>query len=156
MINNNSRLLKLIQWMFIVSVFLISILSFVAYFFYSKYSSELPNTAVLRNVNYQTPLNVFSQEGLLIAQFGEKKRTPIFVENVPRQLINAFLAAEDDRFYDHPGIDYQGLLRASLQLLLTGEKKQGGSTITMQVTRNFLLSREKTYTRKLKEIILVL
>nr|WP_305910274.1 PBP1A family penicillin-binding protein [Methylomarinum sp. Ch1-1]MDP4522135.1 PBP1A family penicillin-binding protein [Methylomarinum sp. Ch1-1] len=70
--------------------------------------------------------------------------------------MNAFLAAEDDRFYEHPGVDYQGLLRAVIQLILTGKKKQGGSTITMQVARNFLLSREKTYVRKIKEIILAL
>ncbi len=71
-------------------------------------------------------------------------------------MIQAFLAAEDNGFYSHPGVDYKGLIRASIQLLLTGKKKQGGSTITMQVTRNFLLNRDKTYKRKIKEIILAL
>lgn len=90
----------------------------------------------------------------MIAQFGEKKRIPKRIEDIPKQLLNAFLAAEDDSFYSHPGIDIKGLIRAAIQLLITGKKSQGGSTITMQVARNFLLSREKTYIRKIKEIIL--
>ncbi|MDZ4149887.1 MAG: transglycosylase domain-containing protein, partial [Methylicorpusculum sp.] len=93
---------------------------------------------------------------MLIAQFGEKKRIPFTMAQVPEQLVKAFLAAEDDSFFEHPGVDINGLLRAGLQLALTGKKMQGGSTITMQVTRNFLLNNEKTYTRKLKEIILAL
>lgn len=122
--------------------------------FYQKISSELPDTKQLSDVHYQTPLNVFSNKGKLIAQFGEKRRIPVTYEQIPEQLINAFVAAEDYRFFEHPGVDYQGLLRAAIQLALTGKKKQGGSTITMQVVRNFLLSPEKTYIRKLKEIIL--
>jgi penicillin-binding protein 1A len=126
------------------------------YVLYNKLSADLPDVKTLHNVQYQTPLSIYSKNNLLIAQFGEKKRTPINIEEVPQQLINAFIAAEDDSFYEHPGVDFKGLLRAGLQLALTGKKKQGGSTITMQVTRNFLLSNEKTYTRKLKEIMLAL
>jgi len=126
------------------------------YFLYNKLSAGLPDVKTLHNVQYQTPLSIYSKDNLLIAQFGEKKRTPVNIEEVPQQLINAFIAAEDDSFYEHPGVDFKGLLRAGLQLALTGKKKQGGSTITMQVTRNFLLSSEKTYTRKLKEIMLAL
>ncbi|TAN70317.1 MAG: penicillin-binding protein 1A [Methylobacter sp.] len=126
------------------------------YFLYNKLLAELPDVKALHNVQYQIPLSIYSKDKLLIAQFGEKKRTPVNIEEVPRQLINAFIAAEDDSFYEHPGVDFKGLLRAGLQLVLTGKKKQGGSTITMQVTRNFLLSNEKTYTRKLKEIMLAL
>ncbi|MGZ4997555.1 MAG: penicillin-binding protein 1A [Methylobacter sp.] len=126
------------------------------YFLYNKLSADLPDVKTLHNVQYQTPLSIYSKDNLLIAQFGEKKRTPVNIEEVPQQLINAFIAAEDDNFYEHPGVDFKGLLRAGLQLALTGKKKQGGSTITMQVTRNFLLSSEKTYTRKLKEIMLAL
>lgn len=91
-----------------------------------------------------------------MAEFGEKRRIPLEYEQIPAQLIHAFLAAEDDRFYQHPGVDYQGIIRAVYSLLTTGEKSQGGSTITMQVARNFFLSNEKTYLRKLNEIILSL
>ncbi|WAK04133.1 penicillin-binding protein 1A [Methylobacter sp. YRD-M1] len=126
------------------------------YLLYQKLSMELPDIKALHNVQYQIPLSIYSKDNLLIAQFGEKKRTPINIDEVPQQLIDAFLAAEDERFFKHPGVDYKGLLRAAIQLALTGKKRQGGSTITMQVTRNFLLGREKTYLRKIKEIILAL
>jgi penicillin-binding protein 1A len=119
-------------------------------------NAELPDIRVLRNVQYQTPLTVYSRDGLLIAEFGDKKTIPTPIGDIPPQLIDAFLAAEDDSFYTHPGIDYKGLMRASLQYLKSGKKKQGGSTITMQVARNFLLNREKTFKRKIKEIILAL
>ena len=127
-----------------------------AYIYYQKLLSDLPDVAELQKISYQTPFRVYSQDKKLIAQFGEKRREPITINQVPKQLIQAFLAAEDDRYYDHPGVDYKSLMRAFVQLLLTGKKKQGGSTITMQVTRNFLLSPEKTYERKFKEILLSL
>ncbi|MDP1772653.1 MAG: penicillin-binding protein 1A [Methylobacter sp.] len=130
--------------------------SISGYFLYNKLAADLPDIKTLHNVQYQIPLSIYSKDNLLIAQFGEKKRTPVTIEEVPQQLINAFIASEDDSFYQHPGVDFKGLLRAGLQLALTGKKKQGGSTITMQVTRNFLLTSEKTYTRKLKEIMLAL
>jgi penicillin-binding protein 1A len=117
---------------------------------------QLPDVEALRDVRLQVPLRVYTHEGKLIAEFGEKRRIPVTIEQVPPTLIQAFLAAEDDRFYAHPGVDYQGLLRAGFELLRTGEKRQGGSTITMQVARNFFLSREKTYLRKLNEILLAL
>ena len=116
--------------------------------------SNLPNVDMLRDVRMQVPLRVYSQNGSLIGEFGEKRRVPISIDEVPEQLIQAVIAAEDDRFFAHPGVDWQGLLRAAISLLMTGEKKQGGSTITMQVARNFFLSREKTYMRKLNEIFL--
>ncbi|KAF3983739.1 MAG: penicillin-binding protein 1A [Methylococcales symbiont of Hymedesmia sp. n. MRB-2018] len=144
-----------LKWIFIL--FSLSLcLIIIAYFFISDLKQELPDIQQLHNVEYQTPLSIYSYDKLLLAQFGEKKRIPIHIKEVPQQLINAFLAAEDDRFYSHPGVDYRGLIRATFQLLWTGKKKQGGSTITMQVTRNFLLTREKTYIRKIKEIILSL
>ena len=116
----------------------------------------MPDVNSLRNVQYQTPFSIYTKDHALIAQYGEKKRTPISINKIPQQLINAFLAAEDDRYYSHPGVDYKSLVRAGIQLWLTGKKKQGASTITMQVIRNFLLTREKTYNRKVKEIILSL
>ena len=126
------------------------------YFIVTRLASELPDVKSLHDVRYEVPLSIFSKDAQLIAQFGGNKRIPVKIEQVPKQLINAFLASEDDSFFDHPGVDYKGLIRAGLQLAMTGKKKQGGSTITMQVTRNFLLTSEKTYTRKLKEIILAL
>ncbi|MGI9333472.1 MAG: transglycosylase domain-containing protein, partial [Gammaproteobacteria bacterium] len=119
-------------------------------------SPELPSIDALKDVRLQEPLRVYTRDGKLIGEFGEKRRTPITVDRIPPTLIQAFLAAEDDRFYSHPGVDWQGLTRAVLHLVRTGEKGPGGSTITMQVARNFFLGREKTYTRKLNEILLSL
>lgn len=117
---------------------------------------DLPGINTLRDVRMQIPLRVFTHDGSLVAEFGEKRRIPVPIEDVPKQLIDAFIAAEDDRFYIHPGVDWQGILRAAINLAKTGEKTQGGSTITMQVARNFFLSREKSYIRKLNEIFLAL
>ena len=115
---------------------------------------SLPDVNALKNIQLQTPMSIFSRDGLLIAKFGEKKRIPTHYEDIPSSQINAFLAAEDKDFFQHSGVDFIGLLRAAGQLLLTGEKKQGGSTITMQVARNFFLTKEKTYIRKIREIFL--
>jgi penicillin-binding protein 1A len=117
---------------------------------------RLPDSRELRGVELQEPLRVYARDGTLLAEFGEKRRIPVQYDAIPPQLIQAVLASEDDRFFEHPGVDYQGLLRAALMLLATGEKQQGGSTITMQVARNFFLSSEKTYLRKLTEILLAL
>jgi len=135
---------------------LIAGLTLLSILIYSTIITDLPNTAALKNINYQTPLKIYSQNNILIAQFGEKKRNPVSYNKVPQKLINAFIASEDQRFYSHNGVDLRGLLRAIVKLVASGKKKQGGSTITMQVARNFLLTREKTYTRKIKEIILAL
>ncbi len=115
---------------------------------------KLPSTDSLKDIHFQVPLRIFSRDEKLIAEFGEKKRIPMKADEIPQLLINAVLAAEDDRFYEHHGVDYRGMLRAVFYLLRTGRKGQGGSTITMQVARNFFLSREKTYLRKLNEILL--
>ncbi|MCK4840548.1 MAG: penicillin-binding protein 1A [Methylococcales bacterium] len=147
---------KLLKWGLIFTLSTVIICSIVGFIFLQKLQNELPGIKQLHSVEYQVPLSIFSSDGLLLAQFGEKKRSPINIDQVPEQLIHAFLSAEDGDFYSHSGIDYKGLLRAVFQLILTGKKKQGGSTITMQVTRNFLLTREKTYIRKIKEIILAL
>lgn len=126
----------------------------VGVYFYLK--PNLPSIDSLKDVQLQVPLRIYSKDGLLISEYGEKRRIPLQFEQVPPQMVQAFLAAEDDRFYEHPGVDYQGLIRAAVQLALTGQKKQGGSTITMQVARNFFLSKKKTYLRKLNEIFLAL
>jgi len=116
----------------------------------------LPEIETLRDVRMQVPLHIYSADGSLIAEFGEKRRRPVAIADVPRQMIDAVIAAEDDRFYDHPGVDWQGIVRAAVNLARTGEKTQGGSTITMQVARNFFLTTEKSYLRKLNEIFLAL
>jgi len=119
-------------------------------------SPDLPDLQTLKEVRLQIPLRIYSNDGGLMAEIGEKKRIPLRLSQIPKPLIQAILAAEDDRFFDHPGVDWQGLTRAVLNLAKTGEKGQGGSTITMQVARNFYLSPEKSYRRKLKEILLAL
>ncbi|HHM05249.1 MAG TPA: penicillin-binding protein 1A [Gammaproteobacteria bacterium] len=121
---------------------------------YYYLAPQLPDIEQLKDVRFQVPLRVYTREGRLIGEFGEMKRTPITIADVPAGMINAVTAVEDDRFFHHPGVDYQGLMRAAWKLLLTGKKTQGGSTITMQVARNFFLTREKTYLRKLTEILL--
>jgi penicillin-binding protein 1A len=123
---------------------------------YLYISPQLPSAETLRDVRYQVPLRVYSQDGKLLAEYGEMKRSPVKLSEVPDLMVKAVLAAEDDRFFQHPGVDYQGLLRAAWHLAITGQKSQGGSTITMQVARNFFLGREKTYLRKFTEILLSL
>ncbi len=115
---------------------------------------DLPEIDALRDVRLQVPLRIYSQDASLISEYGEKRRTPVKINDVPPPMIKAFLAAEDDRFYEHPGVDWQGILRAVINLIKTGERSVGGSTITMQVARNFFLSREKSYLRKINEIFL--
>lgn len=115
---------------------------------------QLPPVESLKEVRLQMPLKVFTADRRLIAEFGEKRRAPVAIDAVPPLLKQAFIAAEDDRFYQHPGVDWMAIVRAVVGLVHTHEKKQGGSTITMQVARNFFLSPEKTYERKLKEVVL--
>jgi penicillin-binding protein 1A len=116
----------------------------------------LPDVETLRDIQLQVPLRVYSHDGRLIGLFGEMRRIPVTLEEVPQSLKNAVLAGEDARFYEHPGVDYQGISRALYTLLTTGEKSVGGSTITQQLARNFFLTSEKTFTRKIKEIFLAL
>jgi penicillin-binding protein 1A len=120
------------------------------------FEPELPEVETLRDVQLQVPLRVYSQDGKLIGLFGEMRRVPVTLQDMPEMLKQAFLAGEDARFYEHPGVDYQGLSRAAWTLLTTGEKSVGGSTITQQLARNFFLTSEKTFTRKIKEIFLAL
>ncbi len=136
-----------------VSLVLLILSSVGVYSLYLSMRSELPSVESLKYLHWQTPLQVYSRDGLLISQFGEKKRTPLTLDQVPQQLIDALLATEDDRFYLHFGVDPIGMGRAVLGKLM-GQDKGGASTITMQVARNFFLSREITYTRKIREIFL--
>ncbi|MEF8834227.1 MAG: penicillin-binding protein 1A [Halofilum sp. (in: g-proteobacteria)] len=123
---------------------------------YLYISPRLPAIDQLRDVQLQEPLRVYSRDAELLAVYGTQRRIPLEIEAIPETVRNAFIAAEDDRFYEHPGVDWMGIVRAAWNLALTGEKTQGGSTITMQVARNFFLSRERTYLRKINEIFLAL
>ena len=115
---------------------------------------NLPSLDSLTDYQPKIPLRVYTAEGALIGEFGEERRSLISVKAVPEQLKQAILAAEDERFYQHTGVDYVGVLRAAYANLVQGGRRQGASTITMQVARNFFLSSEKTLTRKLYEALL--
>ncbi|MCG9720437.1 PBP1A family penicillin-binding protein [Shewanella sp. Isolate7] len=136
------------------SLALLGIGAIAAAYFYVL--PDLPDVTTLKTVKLQTPLRIYSMDGKLISQFGEKRRIPVEYEQVPQQLINAVLDTEDARFFEHKGIDPIGIIRAAVILATTGKKSQGASTITQQVARGFFLSREKTYIRKIKEIFLAL
>ncbi|HTQ75069.1 MAG TPA: penicillin-binding protein 1A [Burkholderiales bacterium] len=115
---------------------------------------NLPSIEALTEYQPKIPLRVYTADGVLIGEFGEERRSVVSIDEVPDLMKQAILAAEDERFYQHTGVDYHGVLRAAYSNLLTGGKTQGASTITMQVARNFFLSREKTLTRKLYEALL--
>jgi len=115
---------------------------------------NLPSLVVLTDYQPKIPLRVYTVEGALIGEFGEERRSVIAIREVPPLLKHAILAAEDERFYQHTGIDYIGVLRAAYANFVQGGRRQGASTITMQVARNFFLSSEKTLTRKLYEALL--
>jgi len=119
-------------------------------------SPGLPSVDSMRDVPLQMPLRIYSRDGRLIAQLGEIRRIPVRYADIPEVLVHAVLAAEDDRFFEHPGFDYQGLLRAGTNLVLTGQRTQGGSTITQQLARAYFLTPERTFVRKAKEILLAL
>ncbi|KDC52190.1 penicillin-binding protein 1A [Pseudoalteromonas fuliginea] len=146
-------LLKRTLQFFIICT-LLGLITLISLYYYVK--PDIPSVQVLKDVQLQTPMQVFTKDGLLINQFGEKRRIPVTIDEIPKPLINAFLATEDNRFYDHVGIDPIGIVRSALVLISTGEKKQGASTITMQLARNFFLTREKAYIRKVKEIFIAL
>src|SRR6266581_4912985 len=115
---------------------------------------NLPSVEALAEYQPKIPLRIYTADGVLIGEYGEERRSVVRIDEVPVLMKQAILAAEDERFYQHTGVDYQGVLRAAYSNLVTGGKTQGASTITMQVARNFFLSREKTLTRKLYEALL--
>lgn len=123
---------------------------------YLYVAPSLPSVAVLKDIRLQVPLRIYTRDGRLLAQFGEKRRIPLSFEQIPKPMVNAFVAAEDEHFWEHPGIDVEGVLRAAIHLALTGERSQGGGTITMQVARDFFLTRKKTFSRKIREAFLAL
>src|SRR3970040_606630 len=114
----------------------------------------LPSLEVLTDYQPKIPLRVYSADGQLIGEFGEERRAVVALDQVPKSLVDAIVAAEDERFYQHGGVDYVGVARAALSNFASGGVRQGASTITMQVARNFFLSKEKTLTRKFNELLL--
>ncbi len=121
---------------------------------YLYLAPQLPDVEQLKEVRFETPLQVLSRDGRLIAEFGEKHTTPLSYEQIPPLFIKAILAAEDDRFFEHEGINYKGLARAFVDIARTGSIQSGGSTITMQVAKNYFLSQERTFSRKFTELLL--
>tara|TARA_Y100001935_G_C17311136_1_gene516367 strand:+ start:128 stop:2560 length:2433 start_codon:yes stop_codon:yes gene_type:complete len=147
---------KLIRYGLKLAILGIGLSSIVLFASYLYIAPDLPDIEELKKVKLQVPLKILSKDGKLIAEYGEKRRSPLVFKDLPKNMVNAIISAEDANFFKHPGVDYRGLLRAGINLLVTGERQQGGSTITMQVARNFYLTREKTYLRKLYEIFLAL
>ncbi|MBM7333236.1 MAG: penicillin-binding protein 1A [Alcanivorax sp.] len=123
---------------------------------YLYLAPQLPAAVAIREVEYQIPLRIYTADGKLIAEYGEKRREPITYDEIPPLFVKAVLAAEDERFFEHPGVDPKGLLRAALELVRYQEIRSGGSTITMQVARNFFLDREQRFLRKFNEIVLAI
>ncbi|BCQ58814.1 penicillin-binding protein 1A [Pseudomonas sp. NFPP10] len=147
------RLLKFFGWS-IVAVFCGLLLALSGAFLYL--SPGLPSVEALRSIQLQIPLRVYSSDGKLIAEFGEMRRTPIRFADIPPNFINALLSAEDDNFANHYGVDPSSLMRAATQLVKSGHIQSGGSTITMQVAKNFFLTSERSFSRKTTEILLAL
>ncbi len=121
---------------------------------YLYFAPGLPDAEALKDVQLQVPLRIYTRDGRLIAEYGEQRRVPVALEEVPDLLEHAILAAEDDRFYEHPGIDVFGIARAAVNNIMAGEIVGGASTITQQVARNFFLSFDQTWTRKIREAFL--
>lgn len=147
------KILKIVFKLSLIGA-VIGALGIMGLYLYIKPS--LPEVETLREVKLQQPMRVLSSDGKLITQFGEKRRIPVTYDEIPQQMVHALISSEDDRFFQHPGVDWRGIARAVWVLSTTGEKKVGGSTITMQVAREFFLSRKKNYMRKVREIFLAL
>lgn len=133
------------------SILLLSLAAYALACSYVYVVPSLPSVEAMRKVDMQVPLRIYTRSGALIAQIGEQRRIPVTYEQIPAVVKNAFLAAEDDRFFEHHGIDYAGVLRAIVVNLVSGDRTQGASTITMQAARNMFLSQDKTWRRKLQE-----
>ncbi|HTN32703.1 MAG TPA: penicillin-binding protein 1A [Marinobacter sp.] len=147
------RTSRLFAWLFLTGL---SVTVIVTSGFYLYLRPGLPPVDQLLDIKLQTPLRIYSKDNELIAEFGEKRRAPITIEQIPTIQLHAFMAAEDSRFYEHFGVDIKGLARAAIELVSTGSIQSGGSTITMQVAKNYFLSRDRTFIRKFNEILLAL
>lgn len=147
------RLLKFFWWSFLAVVCGLLLVLSGAFLYLSP---SLPSVDALKSVELQIPLRVFSSDGKLIAEFGEMRRSPIKFAEIPPHFIQALLSAEDDNFENHYGVDPSSLMRAASQLVRSGHIQTGGSTITMQVAKNYFLTSERSFSRKITEILLAL
>ncbi|MES2218167.1 MAG: penicillin-binding protein 1A [Pseudomonadota bacterium] len=139
---------------FIIFSFIVVTALLLGALYYMEF--ELPDIEALKTTPVQAPLRIYTQDNKLIGEFGEKRSNPVPFDQIPKPLIDAVLATEDQHYFQHAGIDVSGLLRATIKLIVTGKKEEGGSTITMQVARNFYLTRYKTFGRKFQEILLAI
>lgn len=143
--------LYVLFWL-LLSGFSVTLVTFAGLYLYL--SPKLPSVETLRQVKLQTPLRVYSSDGKLIGEFGEQRRTPLRYDQIPPLYIKALLSAEDADFFEHHGVSLRGLLRAGSQILTSGQIQSGGSTLTMQLARDFFLTRRQVFTRKFNEILL--
>ncbi|MGK3125512.1 peptidoglycan glycosyltransferase/peptidoglycan DD-transpeptidase MrcA [Candidatus Pantoea formicae] len=148
--------MKFVKYLLILAVCCILLGTGTVYGLYKYIEPQLPDVNTLKDVRLQTPMQVYSADGELIAQYGEKRRVPLTLQQMPPELIKAFIATEDSRFYEHHGVDPVGIFRAASIALVSGHASQGASTITQQLARNFFLSPERTLMRKIKEAFLAI
>lgn len=148
--------MKFVKYLLILAVCCILLGAGSIYGLYKYIEPQLPDVNTLKDVRLQTPMQVYSADGELIAQYGEKRRIPLTLQQMPPELIKAFIATEDSRFYEHHGVDPVGIFRAASIALMSGHASQGASTITQQLARNFFLSPERTLMRKIKEVFLAI
>lgn len=146
--------MKFVKYLLILTVCFVLLGAGSIYGLYKYIEPQLPDVATLRDVRLQIPMQVYSADGELIAQYGEKRRIPLTLNQIPRVMVKAFIATEDSRFYEHHGVDPVGIFRAASVALFSGHASQGASTITQQLARNFFLSPERTLMRKIKEAFL--
>jgi len=147
---------KFVKYLFILAVCCILLGAGSIYGLYKFVEPQLPDVATLRDVRLQIPMQVYSADGELMAQYGEKRRIPVTLAQMPPEMVKAFIATEDSRFYEHHGVDPVGIFRAASVALFSGRASQGASTITQQLARNFFLSPERTLMRKIKEVFLAI
>ena len=150
------RLLRVLWFFFRLGVFFALLGVLALYITYRIMEPDLPKVESIRQYKLTVPLRVYSADGKLMATFGTRKRMPVGIDEMPEHLKNAFIAGEDANFYSHPGFDIKGISRAVWEIITTGHKKSGGSTITQQLTRNVFLTLDQTFSRKLKELFLAI
>ena len=148
--------MKFVKYLLILAVCCILLGAGSIYGLYRYIEPQLPDVATLKDVRLQIPMQVYSADGELIAQYGEKRRIPVTLDQMPPVMVKAFIATEDSRFYEHHGVDPVGIFRAASVALFSGHASQGASTITQQLARNFFLSPERTLMRKIKEVFLAI
>ncbi len=148
--------MKFVKYLLILAVCCVLLGAGSIFGLYKYIEPQLPDVATLKDVRLQIPMQVYSADGELIAQYGEKRRIPVTLQQIPPELVKAFIATEDSRFYEHHGVDPVGIFRAASVAMFSGHASQGASTITQQLARNFFLSPEKTLMRKIKEAFLAI